>query len=241
MKGVLLTECPDATLVDISHHITPYAPLEGSFILSQAARSFPGDTVHLAVVDPGVGGHRRSIFLRAHGAWFVGPDNGLFTPFLDDETEVYRISEDAVARLPRSNTFDGRDLFAPVAARLARGDDPATLGERASQVSRLHIPRPRLEGSTLVGQVLLNDHFGNLITNIRSDDLTPVGADLEVWIGTHRMRTVARTYEDAGLGETIALVGSSGHLEVAVAQGNAAAHLGVGKGERVRVRKRATV
>lgn len=236
MRGVLLSRCPDALLVDITHRITPYSPLEGSFILSQSARHFPPGTVHLAVVDPGVGGIRKPIFLRSGGHWFVGPDNGLFTPFLDGAEGVYRIREDEVALPDRSRTFDGRDLFAPAAARLAVGEDPECLGEITNQIARLHMPRPRREGSTLVGQVLFQDHFGNLITNVRRQDLAPLGSPLEVWVGTYRMRGLSGAYDEAALGETIALVGSSGHLEIAVSQGNAAAHLGVGKGERVRIR-----
>jgi hypothetical protein len=235
MRGVLISLCPEAQLVDITHQITPFAPLEASFILEQATRTFPPGTVHLAVVDPGVGGMRKSIFLRHGESWFVGPDNGIFTPFVAQADAVYRIREDEVALPGRSRTFDGRDLFAPAAARLARGDDPEVLGERTAQIARLHIPRPRREGTSLVGQVLYHDHFGNLITNIRALDLQPFGDQMEVWVGTYRMRSLSGTYDEASLGETIALVGSSGHLEVAVSQGNAAAHLGVGKGERVRV------
>lgn len=236
MRGVLLAECPGAVLADITHHVTPFAPLEGSFILDQATEPFPPGTVHLAVVDPGVGGIRKPVFLHARGHWFVGPDNGLFTPFADRAEAIYRIREDVVVRPGRSRTFDGRDVFAPTAARLARGDDPETFGEPTQQIVRLHLPRPRWEGDTLIGQILFQDHFGNLITNIRSTDLTAFHGAMEVWVGTYRMRSLFGTYEEAGLGETIALVGSSGHLEVAVAQGNAAAHLGVGRGERVRVR-----
>jgi hypothetical protein len=235
MRGVLLSVCPDATLVDITHNITPFSPLEGSFVLSQATRTFPPGTVHLAVVDPGVGGLRKAIFLEHGGSYYVGPDNGLFTPFLREAGAVYRIREEEAALPNRSNTFDGRDLFAPVAARLARGEDPEILGETTLQVARLHIPRPRRENGALVGQVLYHDHFGNLITNIRDADLEAYGPDCEVWVGTYRMPSLVTTYEDAILGEAIALVGSSGHLEVAVSRGNAAAQLGVGKGERVRI------
>ena len=236
MRGVLYSLCREATLVDITHQITPYSPLEGSFILDQATSTFPAGTVHLAVVDPGVGGLRKPIFLRARDCWFVGPDNGIFTPFLDDAEAVYRIREE-VALPGRTTTFDGRDLFAPAAARLARGEDPATLGEPTQQVARLHVPRPQRDGGSVVGRVLFHDRFGNLITNIRRDDLSGLGEDVEVWVGTYRMRRLSRTYDDVALGETMALIGSSGHLEVAVSQGNAAAHLGVGKGERVRVRR----
>ncbi|NNF07976.1 MAG: SAM-dependent chlorinase/fluorinase, partial [Candidatus Eisenbacteria bacterium] len=189
-----------------------------------------------AVVDPGVGGLRKSIIIKTNGYYYVGPDNGAFTPFLEGADAIYRIHEDKAGLPNRSKTFDGRDLFAPVAARLAAGADPLELAEATQQVARLHIPRPRREGKTLVGQVLYNDHFGNLITNIHARDLSPYGNELEVWVGGRRASVFSETYEDASLGTTIALVGSSGHLEVAVSQGNAAAQLGVGKGERVKVR-----
>jgi S-adenosylmethionine hydrolase len=235
MRGVLLSLCPEACLVDLTHRVAPYSPLEGSLVLFQACTTFPEGTVHLAVVDPGVGGLRKPIFVRARGYFFVGPDNGIFTPFLDGTESVYRI-RDEVALPGRSETFHGRDLFAPAAARLARGDDPETVGERTHQAVHLHVPRPRRDGSLMVGQVLYVDHFGNLITNIHRNDLAGLGTDLAVTVGTHEIRCLSRTYQDGALGESLALVGSSGYLEVAVVQGNAGAQLGMGKGERVRVR-----
>ena len=234
MRGVLLKECPHANLVDITHSISPFSAIEGSFILDQAARMFPERSVHLAVVDPGVGGLRKPIFLQSGGHWFVGPDNGLFTPFFEGAEAIYRIKNDTLPP-SKSNTFDGRDIFAPVAGRLAAGADPTSLGEPTTQVARLHIPRPRKEPDNLQGKVLFHDHFGNLITNIKKRDLEEFGGKVEVWVGTSRLRRLARTYDDAALGSVIALIGSSGHLEIAVCQGNAAAHLGAGKGERVRV------
>lgn len=235
MRGVLLSLCPEARLVDLTHRVSPYSPLEGSLVLAQACTTFPEGTVHLAVVDPGVGGIRKPIIVRSRGYFFVGPDNGIFTPFLDGKECVYRIRED-VALPDRSATFHGRDLFAPAAARLARGDDPETLGEPSHQAVHLHVPRPRREGCLLAGQVLYVDHFGNLITNIHRADLGGLGTELRVTIGTHEIRQLSRTYQDGALGESLALVGSSGYLEVAVVQGNAGAQLGMGKGERVRVR-----
>jgi len=235
MRGVLLSHCPEAVLVDITHSVTPFSPLEGSFILSQATRTFPPGTVHLAVIDPGVGGVRKPIFLSVGGSYYVGPDNGLFTPFLDEADAAYRIREEAAALPHRSFTFDGRDLFAPVAARLARGEDPESIGEPTHQAARLHIPRPRRDGAVLLGQVLYSDRFGNLITNIREQDLSFYEDGLEVWVGTYRLGPLRRTYEEAALGEALVLVGSSGHLEVAVFRGSASAQLGVGRGERIRV------
>ena len=234
MRGVLLSRCPQAQLIDITHKIASFSSMEASFVLKQVADYYPKGTVHLAVVDPGVGGIRKAILLERRGQWFVGPDNGTFTPFLDG-ARVFRIRESVGLPNP-SKTFHGRDVFAPVAAALANGTPAEELAEPTTQVVRLHIPRPRPEGDALVGKVLFNDRFGNLITNIRRSDLDGMGSNLEIWVGTYRTRRMAETYEDAALGEILALVGSSGHLEVAVCQGSAAAHLGVGQGERVRIR-----
>jgi S-adenosylmethionine hydrolase len=233
MRGVILSICPEATLVDISHRITPFSPLEGSFVLSQACPAFPEGTVHLAVVDPGVGGLRKPIVVQTKEHLFVGPDNGLFTPFLEKAKGIYRIAEDDNAR---SHTFHGRDVFAPVAARLAQGTPVEVVGEPTSQAVRLHMPRPRNEGGGVIGQVVHIDRFGNLVTNIHRYDLEPLGPRVEVGVGTYHIAGLARTYEDGIMGESLALLGSSGLLELAVTQGNAAGQLGVGKGERVRVR-----
>lgn len=233
LRGVLLSLCPEARLVDITHHVAPFSPLEASFILSQACPRFPEGTVHLAVVDPGVGGLRLPIIVSTGGYRFVGPDNGLFTPFFDGSEKVYRIRE-ATDPLP-STTFHGRDLFAPVAARLAAGEAPESLGEPMGGVVRLSAPRPRREGRVLLGQILVTDHFGNLITNIHRRDLDPEADRFDVWVGATRVRGLARTYQDGVMGEALALIGSSGYLELAVVQGSAAAQLGVGRGERVRI------
>lgn len=234
MRGVLLSLHPEARLVDITHEVTPYSVLEASWVLSEACPRFPEDTVHLAVVDPGVGGRRKPLIVRSQGHWFVGPDNGLFTPFLEDEASVYRI-RDAVALPNSSATFHGRDLFAPAAARLARGEPVLDLAEPVAQAMRLHLPRPRRDGRQVVGQVLYADRFGNLVTNIHRDNLKPE-EPWEVLVGAYRIARVARTYQDGSLGESLALFGSSGFLELAVVEGDAAAQLGVGRGERVRVR-----
>ncbi len=236
MKGVILSICPDAQLVDITHQITPYSPLEGSFALSQVAPAFPGGTVHLAVVDPGVGGLRKPIVVQTEHEYFVGPDNGLFAPFLDQASRIYRIREDRVAGTNRSQTFHGRDIFAPVAARLGLGETVDSLGDPIGQAVRLHMPHPRQERDSVVGQVVSIDRFGNLITNIHQRDLEPLGAKVDIQVGTYHIPGLSRTYDDGMLGESLALLGSSGYLELAVVQGNAGGQLGVGKGERVRVR-----
>ena len=235
LRGVLLTCCPEARLVDITHQIAPFSPLEASFVLSQACLEFPPGTVHLAVVDPGVGGLRRPLIVRTERYTFVGPDNGIFTPFLDGHEAVYCIRSAG----KESPTFHGRDLFAPAAARLAAGESPDTIGERASGAVRLHLPRPRREGQSLVGQVLMLDRFGNLITNVHRRDLERLGDGLRVEMGTVTVSGLSHSYQEGVVGEPLALIGSSEHLEVAVVQGNAGAQLGVGRGARVRITPRA--
>lgn len=231
LRGVLLTLCPDARLCDITHQVAPFSPLEASFVLSQACPEFPPGTVHLAVIDPGVGGLRRPLIVRTERYTFVGPDNGIFTPFLDGQEAVYCI------RSPggESPTFHGRDVFAPAAARLAAGESPDAIGERTSGAVRLHLPRPRREGQSLVGQVLTLDRFGNLITNVHRRDLVAWGPSVRVEMGSVTVNGLSHSYYEGVVGEPLALIGSSGHLELAVVQGHAGAQLGVGRGARVRI------
>jgi S-adenosylmethionine hydrolase len=231
LRGVLYRLCPEARLVDITHQIASFSPLEASFVLSQACPEFPPGTIHLAVVDPGVGGLRRPLIIRTERFAFVGPDNGIFTPFLDGTERVYRIRTEG----EESPTFHGRDVFAPAAARLALGEPPETIGEPTSGAVRLHLPRPRREGHSLLGQVLMLDRFGNLITNVHRRDIEFLGPSILVHMGTERVRGLARSYHEGIVGEPLALIGSSGHLELAVVQGSASAQLGMGRGARVRV------
>jgi len=234
MRGVILSLCPEANLVDITHQVNPFSALEASLILSQACPAFPKGTIHLAVVDPGVGGMRKPLLLESGGHFFVGPDNGLFTPFLDDASRLVRLRARTGNGTP-SDTFHGRDIFAPAAALLARGESLESLGEPTRQAVRLHMPRPRHESNRVTGQVVSLDRFGNLITNIHRRDLDALGAQLDIRVGTTRIPRLVRTYDDGTMGEALALVGSSGYLELAVVQGHAGGQLGVGKGERVLV------
>jgi hypothetical protein len=236
LRGVLLSECPEARLVDITHHVAPFSALDASFVLAQACPHFPPGTIHLAVIDPGVGGLRMPLIVVTERYLFVGPDNGLFTPFFDGSERVFRIRGQEGTKV--RGTFHGRDIFAPAAGRLARGERPESLGEPTAGAVRLHAPHPRRQGAEVVGQILLSDHFGNLITNIHERDLEPLGTGVDVWVGSARLAGLVRTYQDGVVGEPVALIGSSGYLELAVVQGSAGAQLGVGRGERVRVTPR---
>jgi S-adenosylmethionine hydrolase len=230
MKGVILGICPDAELVDISHSITPYAIAEGAYTLAQAWHCFPEGTTHLAVVDPGVGGTRRPILAEVAGHRFVAPDNGVLSLVIDTDAKarVREITANRYFRKPISNTFHGRDIFAPIVARLACGLAPAKVGAVISDpILSIAKPKPARNGSWL-GTVLKIDQFGNVITNFDR------AAFQEVCAGRFRLKfggkTVSHfcaTYSEAPKGQLFALWGSSGYLEVSLNQSDAAQSLGV--------------
>lgn len=231
MKGVLLTDCPDAVLVDVTHAVPPGDVRAGAYLLGRAWHRFPSGTIHLAVVDPGVGTARSALAIRAHGHCFVGPDNGLFTPVLRDaEVEIVVLPTPERA----APTFHGRDLFAPAAAALACGTPLEVLGQPLSGIpQRLTYTEPHYEGKSVVGEIVYVDRFGTLVTNLNTE-LFPSYAILEVEgleIGPLR-----RTFGDVPTGGLLAYVGSDGAVEIAVRDGSAARRLGMGVGGRIRVR-----
>ncbi|UCH78686.1 MAG: SAM-dependent chlorinase/fluorinase [Candidatus Coatesbacteria bacterium] len=236
MKGVLLGLCPGAELVDLSHEVPPHEILPTALILEATVPYFPPQTVHVVVVDPGVGSRRRALALSSAGHFFVGPDNGLFTPFLQEEvvTGVVAIEEERFRLRAFSSTFHGRDLFAPAAAALARGADYASLGPEIADPVKFPWPHAVLAGDRLVGTVLHVDHFGNCVTSIKE-------SDLPTWEAYHvRCREVdfgplKRHYAEVVSGAPLALVNSMGRLELAIAQGNAAVALGIRTGDDVTV------
>ncbi|MFH1002534.1 MAG: SAM-dependent chlorinase/fluorinase [Chloroflexota bacterium] len=252
MKGVIMGINPEATLVDISHDIAPQNIPQAAFVLGTACPSFPEKTVHLVVVDPGVGTERQALVLRTPSADFVAPDNGVLSyviePFSDgplsgdsvDLTEMAAGLEAVAIAVPRfwrtpvSATFHGRDIFAPVAGWLSRGLSLDSFGPALTRVTVLPLPRPRraADGS-LVGQVRHVDRFGNLITSITTADLPPAGMPLAVEVAGRRITGLSRSY--AGGGGLLAVIGSSGYLEVAFLEGSAADRLKAGVGDEVRL------
>ncbi len=231
MKGVILSLCPGARLVDLCHDIAPQDVRGGALVLEQAFPVFPAGTVHLAVVDPGVGTSRRGLAIQALGQLWVGPDNGLFTPVwrTDPQPRAYGLTDTAYFRQPVSQTFHGRDLFAPVAARLAQGLDPARLGPEVRDPLLLDWPRPHQRGQDLLGQVLGADRFGNLLTNL--DRLTVEGflggRPALVRVAGLKVRGLSRAYGQAAAGQTVALFNSLERLELALNQGDLCAYLGL--------------
>ncbi len=235
LKGVLLSAVPDARIADVTHEVPAFDVRAGALLLEAAVPWFPREAVHLAVVDPGVGTARRAIaVVDPEGRRLVGPDNGLLTPFLGPGARVRAIAlRGGVIPSPRSATFHGRDLFAPAAAYLARGGTPAALGPEVSDPVRLDWPAVRRDGDALLGEVVGVDPFGNLLTSIRDVDLGGA-AVVQVDVGGRPARFV-RTFGEGERGELLALVGSSGRLELAVREASAEGSLGGGRGLAVRV------
>jgi len=233
LKAAVLALAREVQLVDVTHEIPPHDVAAGALTLEAAAPWFPPGSVHLAVVDPGVGTARRGLVLASGGQLFVGPDNGLFTPFLaGGGWEAFELVAAADGRHAVSATFHGRDVFAPAAARLARGAAPRDLGPPLGDPVRLPWPEARAVGGALAGVVLHVDRFGNLITSIRAGALAALGAEAAVRVGGRTLRVVS-TYGDLRPHAAGALVGSEGRLEIAVREGSAAAQLRARRGTPV--------
>jgi len=242
LKGVLLDLAPGTQFIDVCHTISPQNILEGGFILAGIVDVFPRGTVHLAVIDPGVGTERRLIAVSVADQWFVLPDNGLITGVVRGTrpSGIWEITNPALRRSIVSATFHGRDILAPASAHLIRGGDPSELGPRLEKFIMLRNFEPSADEHGFVGEVIFRDAFGNLITNINADHLANVPPDgWVIEIAGERIRGILRTYGDRPPGSLIALVGSSGWVEVAVVNGDAARQLTAGAGTTVWVRRAA--
>ena len=236
MKGVILGINPDATIVDITHDIAPQNIEQGAFLFANAAKYFPADAIHVVVVDPGVGSARRAIAARESETLFVAPDNGVLSSVLRPSSSVVQLNKPAYW-LPRvSNTFHGRDVFAPVGAHLARGVSLEELGDPIDDWIRLPRASAQHIGDEMVGSVVHIDRFGNLITNIGEDLLAAMDrARIVVRIGGKTMRGMRQSYSDVARGELVAFISSSWHLEVAMREGSAAQALGARIGDQVTI------
>jgi S-adenosylmethionine hydrolase len=237
LKGGIVRIVPNATIVDINHHVVPFDVLDGALTIASAYRYFPARTVHLVVVDPGVGTARRPILVTADQFYFVAPDNGVLSLIYDREptVSVRHITAEHYFLNPVSNTFHGRDIFAPVAGWLAKTSQTEAFGEEIADYVRFALPRPKAAGSTKKGLVLRVDSFGNLITNFTAEDLPQGAADgkIKLQVGGKPVEKVAQTFAQGAAGEPVAIVGSSGFVEIAVNKGQAARVLGVNRGAEV--------
>jgi S-adenosylmethionine hydrolase len=240
MKGVILSVCPDARIVDISHQVTPFEVAEGAFLIAQAYRYFPKGTVHTVVVDPGVGTSRRPILLEAAGQYFIAPDNGVLTlVYLEQEKRKVRaITNERYFLKNVSRTFHGRDIFSPAAAHLASGVKAPAFGKLVEDYMRLSFEKPvRTARRGWTGAVLKVDRFGNLITNFLVQEFSHIEKHpFELQIGLQTVNRLAENYAECGPGEVFAIAGSSGYLEVSSSQASAAKILGCGVGAPVELR-----
>jgi len=236
MKGVILGICPQAQIVDISHEVRPFQIAEAAFLIAQAHSSFAPKTVHVVVVDPGVGTPRRPILVEAGGQYFVAPDNGVLAMICADQTHKARvISNQRYFRRPVSHTFHGRDIFAPVAAHLAAGVPAPRLGKRIEGCVRPAFLKPqRTAGNTWAGEILHIDRFGNLVTNFHTSDFPLLETHkARLTIGPRRVNVVARKYAECPAGELFLIVGSSGYVEVSMNLASAASAIGCETGAPV--------
>jgi len=241
MKGTIYGIFPNAKIVDISHRIEKFDIVGGAFVLWKAAESFPRGTVYLGVVDPTVGGPRDRIVVETERSLFVGPDNGLL--WLASRAEgveaIFGIENEAYFSPGGSRTFEGRDVFASVAAHLASGIPPEALGRKRAKMEELNLGQPKVGDGAIECEVIYVDDFGNAITNLEggvAKGLIGVGSMVRLWAKSLEAEVkFGSTYASVGEGEALLLVGSHGNLEVAVRGGSASAEFGIGRGDRIRI------
>jgi S-adenosylmethionine hydrolase len=239
MKGVILSINPRCLLIDITHLVSPHDIREGAFILFNAYSHFPKGTIHLAVVDPGVGGARRPLLLVTQNYFFVGPDNGLFTMISRKESvnQIIALDNQKYQRSKVSTTFHGRDIFAPVAAHLSMGVRPNALGHKIDSLVWLGFEAPFIKEGRLLGEILHVDTFGNLVSNIDEGGLIRFiqGRPFVIRAGRKTVRGLKKGYWEGKKDEPIALIGSGGFLEISVREGNAQKSLKVKRGDPIEI------
>jgi len=240
VKGVILNINPQAQIVDISHHVTPHDVADAAYLLKSCYRYFPDGTVHVAVVDPGVGTSRRPLLVSSSRYYFVGPDNGLFTPIYQEETGVeVRHLENRQYRLDSEGaTFDGRDLFAPAAAWLTKGRPIGSFGRLVPNYERLPVSEPAWDKHAMAGEIVYVDRFGNLISNLTAYHVREVRgvtkrSDPYIRIGGHTIDGLAANYGEGSADAPGALINSNGYLEIFLKEGRAADRLKVARGARI--------
>ncbi|MFC1490769.1 S-adenosyl-l-methionine hydroxide adenosyltransferase family protein [Candidatus Latescibacterota bacterium] len=228
MKGIVLSINPKACQVDITHNIPSHDIVHASFILANAYSHFPKGTIHTAIVDPGVGGERKNIAVLTDSYFFVGPDNGIFSNVLSNETirEIREIKNLPFIMETVSSTFHGRDVFAPCAGFISAGKNFSDIGPLLERVKYLDFPKIKKENSSLTGEVVFIDSFGNLITNISQKTLDSFAGDksFEIYFAAERFTKLSTHYSEIPSGKALALFGSTEHLEISMNGGSAASY-----------------
>jgi len=240
MKGVILNINPDVNVVDITHGVLPHDILDGGLTMRQCYRHFHPKTIHVVVVDPGVGTQRRPILVASDQHYFVAPDNGVLSSVYDQTEALYvwHIISEHYFRQPVSKTFHGRDIFAPVAAWLSKSWQTSAFGEPVTDFVRFAIPKPKATGNTIKGIVLRVDQFGNLVTNFKVEDVPALAAadgKFTIKAGNATITKLVPTFAGGSNGEAVGVIGSSGYLEICVNKTSAARTLGIGRGAEVSV------
>lgn len=242
MKAVILRICPDARIVDLTHAVPAQDVVAAAIALESTIGYFPKDSIHIAVVDPGVGGVRHPIAIQTESGIYVGPDNGLFTVVLTHESRLAAVSLDRPQYhcQPVSHTFHGRDIFAPVAAHLAQGVPLEQIGSPIDHLATIPIPQPQLNENTMTVHVIRVDHFGNLITDLTAEQFRRwtsrvPGSTMMLTLGCVQIPGLSLTFSDVAEGQPIAYFGSGGRLEVAVRNGDASQQLQASQGATLRL------
>ncbi|HVB07836.1 MAG TPA: SAM-dependent chlorinase/fluorinase [Candidatus Acidoferrales bacterium] len=239
MRGVILNINSDAEIADITHNVMPYDLLDGALAIGQAYKYFPPKTIHVVVVDPGVGTKRRALLVSAGVHYFVAPDNGVLSMVYDREEQltVRYVTAEHYFLQPLSNTFHGRDVFAPVAAWLSKNWQTQSFGEEVTDFVRFTLPKPKAAGKGLKGVVLRVDTFGNLLTNFTAEDLPQMltGTSFKMTVGNSVITNLVQTFAEGVANIPVVVLGSSGYFEIIVNRGNASKALGANRGAEVTV------
>jgi S-adenosylmethionine hydrolase len=240
MKAAILSICSDAVIVDISHEMEKFNIRMGAYVLASAAPYFPKGTVHVAVVDPGVGTQRRSLVIETKQGFFVGPDNGVLILAAERQgiTSIHEITNTKLMLTKVSNTFHGRDVFATAAAYLTKDLLPAEFGPEIREVIKPEFAKVKFAKGALIGEVLHVDGFGNIITNVSEEELASLHAKDSLNVGLNDWKAtlkLGKTYAEAKPEEALTLIGSQGYVEIALNQGNAAEKFSVRPGDAIRL------
>lgn len=242
IKAVILKINPRVEIIDLCHQLKPQDIFEAGFLLKGSFRYFPKGTVHLVVVDPGVGSQRKKIVVKTRDYYFVAPDNGVLWPALADEQiqKIIEITNEKYFLKPLSYTFHGRDIFAPVVAHLSLGKSIEVFGKRLNSIKQLNLPTARRMKDKLTGEVIYIDRFGNLITNINKDEFRNfvANSNFKIYIAGQELNKISRSYQEAEKNSPLAIFSSFGNLEISVREANARQFLSADKGTPIQIIKK---
>lgn len=241
IKGVILSINPNAKIVDICHEVKPHDILTGAFLLKTSFKYFPKGSLHLVVIDPGVGSERKNLLVKTKDYFFIAPDNGVLSPALKDQPplKIIEITNRNYFLKPTSDTFHGRDIFAPTAAYLSKGEDFSKFGKRIKSIKELSLPKAKITSEGLIGEIIYIDRFGNLVSDIDKEMLDNFIKDkkFKIYIKDKIIDKLSRSYSEGAHQKLITLIDSFQHLEIAINSGSARDYLSVNKGTKIKVKR----